>query len=77
MRIIDKGEVVVITSHDSESFNISNIFADSEQRELLVWFYRNKPELIREIFCSECPEHIGELERKAYVMNECERGHKP
>ena len=27
--------------------------------------------------CSECPEHIGELERKAYVMNECERVYKP
>jgi len=27
--------------------------------------------------CSECPEHTGEIERKAYILNECERGHKP
>ena len=65
-----KDEIIILNRR-------SNWLDESEQRELIVWFCKNKPELIREIFCEDCPEHIGELERKAYVMNECERGHKP
>lgn len=29
------------------------------QRELIAWFWRSKPELIRGIICEDCPEHIG------------------
>ena len=47
-----------------------------DQKELIIWFCKNRPEFVREIFCENCPEHIGELERKAYILNECERGHK-
>ena len=77
MRIFEKPGVVVIISTDSESFNCSNIFVESDQRELVVWFHKNKPELIRDIICEECSEHIGELERKAYLDREFEKGHKP
>jgi len=32
------------------------VIEEPEQRELLVWFKNNKPELWREIFCDDCPE---------------------
>ena len=50
---------------------------EDQLRSLVLHLCKKHPEPIREIFCESCPEHIGELERKAYVMNECERGHKP
>ena len=46
------------------------------ERDLIRWYRDNRPELMREVMCENCPEHIGELERKAYILNECERGHK-
>ena len=52
------------------------VLTESQQRFLVVWLVRNRTQIIREIVCEECPEHIGEMERKAYVMNECERGHR-
>lgn len=35
------------------------VMSDLEQRELIRWFFQNKPDMIREIICDECPEHIG------------------
>jgi len=49
---------------------------EDQLRHLMVWVFKNKSVLIQEIVCEECPEHIGEMERKAGVMNECERGHR-
>jgi hypothetical protein len=37
----------IIMSHESNSMGL----AESEQRELLVWFCKNKPELIGEVVC--------------------------
>ena len=34
----------------------TTVLIEKEQRELLVWFKNNKPELWREIFCDDCPE---------------------
>jgi hypothetical protein len=28
----------------------------TEQRELIMWLWKNKPELMREIVCENCPE---------------------
>ena len=57
--------------------NMQAIHMDErDQRYLMTWMWKNRPEVVRDICCEECPEHIGEMERKAYVLNECERGHK-
>lgn len=53
MQIQDSGDEIIILNSESNWLN------ESEQRELLVWFKNNKPELLREIFCEDCPEHIG------------------
>jgi hypothetical protein len=29
---------------------------DENQRELVIWLWKNKPELIREVACENCPE---------------------
>lgn len=31
---------------------------ESDQRIILKWFAKNKPEMVREIVCEECPEHV-------------------
>lgn len=31
---------------------------EPEQRQLIKWFLVTKPELIREIVCEDCPEHV-------------------
>jgi len=33
--------------------------SESEQRELLVYLKHARPDMMREIFCEDCPEHIG------------------
>lgn len=57
----------IIISHESQYMGLT----ESEQRELLVWFKSNKPELLREIFCEDCPEHMEYLD---YCENKAERG---
>jgi hypothetical protein len=32
------------------------VMSDFEQRELLIWFWKEKPEMIRDIVCEGCPE---------------------
>jgi len=35
---------------------VDTFLSGSQQRELLVWFWKQKPELLREIVCENCPE---------------------
>ena len=35
------------------------VFDESEQREILLWFKKHKPEIWMEIFCEDCPEVLG------------------
>ncbi len=65
MQIQESGEEIIILNSESKWLN------ESEQRELLVWFKSNKPELMREIFCEDCPEH---MEYENYCENKVERG---
>lgn len=44
----------IIISHESNVLGLT----ESEQRELILWFKNHKPELLRDIFCEDCPEHI-------------------
>ena len=50
------------------------IMSEDEQRELISWFYKNKPEMVRDIICEECPEHTSD-DKTPYHINERERGH--
>jgi len=34
------------------------ILSESEQRHLISWFLKNRAEMVREIVCEECPEHL-------------------
>ena len=45
-----------------------------QQVELLSWFWRNRPELIRNIVCENCSEHIGMIEQANYNTNKAENG---
>ena len=51
--IISSYQSGIITRRANVGMNLS----DEEQRELIVWFFNNKPGLLREIVCEECPEH--------------------
>jgi hypothetical protein len=54
--------------------NGDSVYLDEkEQRYCIAWFWTNRPKLMREIICEECPKHIGEMEREATVYNECRR----
>ncbi len=35
------------------------VFDESEQREILLWFKKHRPEIWMEIFCEDCPEVLG------------------
>ena len=34
---------------------------EKELRKLILWVWKNKPEIIRDIVCEECPEHTRGL----------------
>lgn len=36
------------------------VLTEDMQRYLIAYLWRNKPEMILDIVCEECPEHIGE-----------------
>jgi hypothetical protein len=44
----------IIITHESNAMGLT----DAEQRELISYLWKNKPEMVREIVCEECPEHI-------------------
>lgn len=60
-------DLVTIARDNCKSFRLDS----SEQRELLVWFKNNKPELLREIFCEDYQEHMEYLDS---CENKAERG---
>ena len=33
----------------------------SEQRDVVTYLWKNKPELLRDIICENCLEHTGEI----------------
>ena len=71
MQIKTIGDITMIES------GLQVVYLDEkDMRYLIAWIAKNRINLLCEIACEECPEHIGEMERKAYVLNECERGHK-
>jgi hypothetical protein len=35
------------------------VFDESEQREILLWFKKHKPEIWMEVFCEDFPEVLG------------------
>lgn len=46
-----EGRIVIKPEEERDTLLI-----ESEQRELIKWFKDNKPELIRDIICEDCPE---------------------
>ena len=71
MQIKTIGDITMIES------GLQAVYLDEkDMRYLITWIVKNRRPLLCEIACEECPEHIGEMERKAGVMNECERGHR-
>jgi hypothetical protein len=51
---------------------VSNWLTPEDQRKLVAYLCKNKPELIREIFCEECPEHTTDpLPKRVYDACEC------
>lgn len=39
-----------------ERDNIVNL-GEAEQRELIVWLWKNRANVVRDIVCDNCPEH--------------------
>ena len=71
MQIKTIGDITMIES------GLQAVYLDEKEvRYLITWIAKNRISLLCEIACGECPEHIEEMERKAYVLNECERGHR-
>jgi hypothetical protein len=50
MQILKSGEEIIILNPRSNWLN------ESEQRELISYLWKEKPNLIREIICENCPE---------------------
>lgn len=53
--------MVVITAYLADNIKIREgdgivNLRENAQRQLLVWFKINKPEMWRDIFCDDCPE---------------------
>lgn len=67
IEIVEKHDCLSIDEYigaDFVEFNRDNyssrfIFVyEADQRKLLLWFKNNRPELWREIFCEDYPEHV-------------------
>lgn len=61
---------LIITETPFDSVRLS----ESEQRQLIAYLWRNKPELVREIVCENCPEHAEVVQNDNYHLNKAERG---
>jgi len=63
------------TKRPDKNFDITvaDVLVISEDKlpELVALIYRVRPQVVRDIVCEECPEHLG-----TYHTNEIERGHK-
>jgi len=60
--INDEGAVMSLKIHGSRNnpdvyleTDITGWLGKGEQRELISWFWKNEPELVREIVCKDCP----------------------
>ena len=67
MQIQTSGEEIIILN------DRSNWLDEKEQRYVIVWLWKNKPELLREIVCENCPEHIGMIDHENYNLNKAEQ----
>lgn len=50
MQIQTSGKQIIILKQES------NWLDESEQRELISYLWKNKPDMIRDIVCENCPE---------------------
>ncbi len=49
------------TNVQDRRYNLEHyVFDKYEQREILLWFKKHKPEIWMEIFCEDCPEVLGD-----------------
>lgn len=55
VRIQTSGKEIIILKSTPYSYWLD----ESEQREAILWFKKNKPEILRDIMCEECPEHLA------------------
>jgi hypothetical protein len=55
LQIQTSGEEIIILNLRS------NCLDAKEQRYVIAWLWNNKPDMIRDIVCEECPEHTREL----------------
>jgi len=53
------------------NFTPTLILKEEKIPEIARLIYRVRPQVVRDIVCEECPEHLG-----TYHTNEIERGHK-
>jgi len=53
-QIRESGDEVIVMKYSSHWLN------PGDQKQLIAWFWKNKPAMVREIVCKECPEH-GEM----------------
>ena len=57
-------DFVMLSRHHDEF-----ILGCRDQKQLISWFWKHKPAMVREIVCEECPEH-GEMTDKPYISEE-------
>ena len=69
MKVIEDGGIILVESDQVADEGVARL-DEAGQRELLLWLNRHRSELMREIFCEDCPEA---LEYKNYCENKVER----
>jgi hypothetical protein len=47
----DDTEIIILTTGQSSKW-----LSEEQQREILIWFWANKPDMVRDIVCENCPE---------------------
>lgn len=47
---------------------------EADQRKLIAYLWRTRPEMVREMVCEECPEHVEIVQNDNYHLNKSERG---
>jgi hypothetical protein len=55
------------------------VLFEYDQRTFVKWIAENRPDIIRDIFCKECPEHKDALEAQEhsrFCLNERESTHR-
>ena len=67
MQIQADGNNIIVMMLDEKT----NWLSETNQRELLMWFRDNKIDMLLDIVCENCPEHI---ETNNYCDNKVENG---